>query len=94
MPTTRTLANLRRRLAAAELELLRQVVTDQAARIEALEAELDRVTQRFHTAVDTAEQWRENYMDLQEQILNEHPAYQPGLTRSGDLVLIPSQSTH
>lgn len=92
MTTNRTLATLRRRLALAELDLLRQVCAEQAERIATLEAELDRTRGLFHSAVDVSEQWRENFMDLQEQILNEHPAYQPGITQSGALGIV--HATH
>ncbi len=94
MTTPRTLATLRRRLADAELELLRQVVTDQAARIEALEAELNRTRALFHSAVDVSEQWRENCMALQEQLLDEHPGYHPGITQAGQVVMLPAPATH
>ncbi len=61
MTTLRTLATLRRRLALAELDLLRQVAADQAARIEILEDQIERLERAADAMQARAELWEDNY---------------------------------
>lgn len=81
MSTTRTLTTLRRRLAAAELDLLRQVCAEQAARIETLEAALAR-----------AELWEDNYFAAAEAA--RATGFAPGITQAGQVVMLPAPATH
>lgn len=91
MPTPRTLATLRRRLALAELDLLRQVVTDQAARIESLEAELSAAYRDADISQRNADVWQDMWADAVTRM--ESPPTL-GLTQAGQVVMLSVQSTH
>lgn len=91
MPTPRTLATLRRRLALAELDLLRQVVTDQAARIEALEAELAAAYRDADISQRNADVWQDMWADA---VGHMEQAPTLGLTQAGQVVMLSDQPTH
>lgn len=87
--TNRTLTNLRRRLERAELDLLRQVVAEQAARIESLEAELDDAM-RDTAAADAMASM---FQDMLNEALDSMPdAPQVGITQAGNLLLVSAHS--
>lgn len=85
MTTTRTITKIRRRLERAELDLLREVVADQAARIEALEAELDEARR--------AADWADTRADMFHALALETEAV-IGITCSGDVGVIHSNAAH
>lgn len=87
--TLRPIAQLRRRLERAELDLLRQVCAEQAARIEALEAEL--------AESDRYAAWADQRADLYHHLANElaeQTDAQIGITRSGEAGVIRETVAH
>lgn len=89
MTTPRILTQLRRRLERAELEHLRQVCTEQGARIEALEAELAQA----HRAADWADARADMFHDMANAMAEQADAY-IGITRAGEVGVIDSHVTH
>lgn len=87
MDNKRIISNLQRRIERAELDLLRQVVADHAARIDALVAELVQARREADSNFDYAEQWRENFMNLQEQLLDDIPGCAIAIKQSGEMGL-------
>ena len=76
MPTDR---QLRRKLHAAELIHLREVVAEQQAQIEALHAQLADMERQANWAHDRADMFADLARDLQDA----QPHLQVGLTRDG-----------
>ena len=87
MNDSRILSRLKARLERAELELLRTVCAEQAARIEALEAELDEARREAAWADQRADMFHDLANAMQDE--KEH-APQIGITRSGRLFLLPA----
>lgn len=85
----RGLTQLKRRLERAELVLLRQAAADQAARIEAMEAELAEA----HRAADWADGRAEMFQALAHD-LAEQADTQIGLTCAGGIGAVPSHVAH
>lgn len=89
MDINRTVAQIRRRLERAELDLLREVVSDQAARIEALEAELAEANR----AADWADTRADLFQDMANALADQTDA-QIGITRAGEVGVIHSSAAH
>jgi len=85
MTTPRTLATLRRRLALAELDLLRQVCAEQAAHIEALEARMQRAERQVDEAERMADFWQSQVADLADHL---PPGAHLGITQDGALGIV------
>ena len=79
------LEKLQKRLDASAIEQLRQEVVYLAGRVEKLEVENHRLYNRAVDAEEWAEQWRENFMELQ---LSAYPDGSPGITQGGQLVVV------
>jgi hypothetical protein len=83
MATDSTLRSLQRRLERWELNHLRQLAAELHERLERAEDEARR-------AWESAEFWRENAMQLQEELMDEGATI--GLTKEGQLVVVKDDS--
>lgn len=79
------LEKLQKRLDAEALEQLRAEVAALAGQVEKLEAENQRLYNRAVEAQEWADQWRDDFMELQ---LSLYPDDEPGITQSGHLVVM------
>lgn len=81
-----TLAKIRRRLEAWELQHLRTHAAEQAERIEALEAELLAMRNEYNRAAQSADYWHEQCTGMIDQLLEDGGA--AGLTQGGEFVVV------
>lgn len=84
----RTISTLRRRLEKWELEHLRKLAAELHERIEIAEEAKRRAEDEASRAWESAEFWRENAFELQEELMND--GYTIGLTKEGQMVAIKS----
>ena len=87
--TTPAFRQLQRRLARAELEHLRQLAVDLAARLEASEAALQRAEEEAAMAERLADFWQSHAADLAEHL---PPDAHLGITQDGALGIV--HATH
>lgn len=88
MRADRTLLKTRRRLERAELAHLRVHCAEQAARIEALELELERAIDDANAAFSMACVHQDAYYELLERIPAGVPAPVIGITREGEVGVV------
>ena len=88
----RVLAKFERTLEKWELPHLRALAASQAEQIEALQAQLDAMSRRCYDAESSLDFWHDHAMELGDA-LHESDAGQIGLTRSGQLLVLPPQNT-
>lgn len=79
------LTKLQKRLDAIAIQQLRNEVAELAGRVEKLEADNQRLYSHAVDAEEWAEQWRDDFMQLQ---LESYPDDSPGITQSGHLVVV------
>lgn len=82
---SRLLTTLQTRFDRHAIHQLRAEVAKLATKMEELEAEKNHWHDRAIDAEQWADQWRNDFMELQ---LNDYPNQQPGITKDGHLVRI------
>lgn len=90
-PQVRVLARFRRKLERWELPHLRALAARQAEQIEELQAQLDAMTSRCYDAEASLDTWHHHAMELGDA-LRESGTGSVGLTRAGQLLVLPAQS--
>lgn len=79
------LSKLQRRLDSVAIDQLREEVAALAEKAEELEAENQRLQILAADAQQWADQWRDDFMELQ---LSAYPDSSPGITQNGSLVVV------
>jgi hypothetical protein len=81
---------IQRRLERLELEHLRRHSLDLHQRLEDALVAVSRAEESARRADDIAEQWRENFMSLQEYLMESEPDSTIGITRDGAVGVVHS----
>jgi len=85
---TRETRRIQARLERWELGHLRQLCADQAAQLEALADQIEQLQRDIDNSEASLDFWHGHALDLQ-QTLHETGAGQIGITRAGELLVLP-----